>query len=214
MTPSQGIRKAFTGEHVLNYDQKSKKANWLDPDIVFGLAYRHVEPGQTILDLGIGTGLSSSLFHEAGLEVVGMDFSCEMLEMCRGKGFAAELVEHDASVAPYPFSDQSAHHAVCTGLMHLFADLGMIFGEVARVMRPGGVFAFVVAHPGGKREKQWIMGGCAKHQGKVPFHVHSEASVDALSHEYGFEPVTSLRFLSSSIGNQEMSYRACVLRKL
>ncbi len=85
MNKKTTVRKAFTGDHVQQYDQKTLQANWLDPDIVFGLAYRYITPGESILDVGIGTGLSSILFHRAGLEVHGLDFSSEMLEVCAQK---------------------------------------------------------------------------------------------------------------------------------
>ncbi len=85
MTTNTKVRRAFTGDHVQQYDMKSQKANWLDPEIVFGLAYQDTAPGETILDVGIGTGLASVLFHKAGLRVKGMDFSSEMLEVCRKK---------------------------------------------------------------------------------------------------------------------------------
>ncbi len=40
MTTNTKVRRAFTGDHVQQYDMKSQKANWLDPEIVFGLAYQ------------------------------------------------------------------------------------------------------------------------------------------------------------------------------
>jgi SAM-dependent methyltransferase len=214
MTESR-VRKAFTGDHVLNYDRKSQKANWLDPQIVFGLAYEHVNPGESILDVGIGTGLSSYLFHRAGLDVAGMDFSTEMLAVCREKGFASRLVEHDVSVAPYPFDGGSVHHAVCTGVTHLFPELDIMFHEVARIMKSGGVFVFVVALRNDDEPVAQAVGGhdgcpCP---GRGVFYCHSPAVLEVLSGRCGFAPVTSLRFMSASIGGRERSYQACVVRK-
>lgn len=207
------VRKAFTGDHVLQYDVKSQQANWLDPEIVFGLAYRHVTPGDTILDLGIGTGLSSILFHKAGLRVSGMDFSSEMLEVCRKKSFTSDLAEHDVSVSPYPFADESVNHAVCTGLMHLFGELDVIFSEIARIMKRGGVFAFVVAHPDNEDSSKSIVSRCNNRTG-VSFHFHSPSAMKELTVRYGFELINTLHFTSSSIGKREIEYRACIARKL
>ncbi|WP_319468679.1 class I SAM-dependent methyltransferase [uncultured Pseudodesulfovibrio sp.] len=213
MTTNTKVRRAFTGDHVQQYDMKSQKANWLDPEIVFGLAYRDTAPGETILDVGIGTGLASVLFHKAGLRVKGMDFSSEMLGICRQKSFASELAEHDVSVSPYPFADESVHHAVCTGVMHLFSDLDVIFSEVSRIMKKGGVFAFVVAHQddGDSGERPFHGRTCRP---GVTFHFHSPSSLNRLGERCGFEPVRSLRFTSASIGRREMEYRACVVRKV
>ncbi len=214
MTTHAGIRKTFTGDHVLQYDQKSQQANWLDPDVVFGLAYRYVRPGESILDVGIGTGLSSALFHDAGLRVSGLDFSTEMLEICRAKAIAQDLKEHDLAVAPYPLADGSVDHAVCTGVTHLFEDLGVIFAETARIMKSGGIFAFVVAHPEPGGENKQAIGCCKELPEKALFHFHSESSMDKVYGQCGFKLVNSLRFISASIGRRERTFRACVAQKL
>jgi 2-polyprenyl-3-methyl-5-hydroxy-6-metoxy-1,4-benzoquinol methylase len=67
------------------YDQTAKATGWIAPQVAFGMLYEYVEAGQSLLDLGIGTGLSSVLFRRAGLRVSGMDADPEMIEVCRWK---------------------------------------------------------------------------------------------------------------------------------
>ncbi len=55
-------------------------------------------PGQVILDIEIGTGLSSALFYRAGLKVEGMDVSDTTIEACRKKRGAARLVRQYRTV--------------------------------------------------------------------------------------------------------------------
>ena len=52
------------------YDKLSKAHNYWAPEALFGLSYEHENPGQTLLDIGIGTGQSSLLHYKAGLKVV------------------------------------------------------------------------------------------------------------------------------------------------
>ncbi len=69
------------------YDEEAEATGWYGPEVAFGLAFKYLRPGQSILDLGIGTGLAAVLFRQAGLKVYGMDVAPEMLDACRGKGF-------------------------------------------------------------------------------------------------------------------------------
>ena len=69
------------------YDRKAEEYNWRGPEIIFGLAYPYTNQGESLLDMGIGTGLSSEPFAGAGLKVYGMDISEKMLDICRDKGF-------------------------------------------------------------------------------------------------------------------------------
>ncbi|MBX7193980.1 MAG: class I SAM-dependent methyltransferase [Sandaracinaceae bacterium] len=124
------------------YDATSAAIGNHAHEILFGLAYAHLHPGERVLDVGIGSGLAAELFHRAGLVVEGLDVSDGMLETCRGKHVAERLVVHDVGVRPWPFADASFDHVVACGLLHFFRDLDPLLDEMARVVRPGGLVAF------------------------------------------------------------------------
>ena len=212
MTKNVTIKKPFSGEHAAQYDQRAGQAGWLDPDVLFGLAFRHVYPGETLLDVGIGTGLASVLFHKAGLKVIGLDRSSEMLAICRQKGFAAELLEQDVAVPPYPLADGAVDHAVCSGLLHAFADLSLIFGEVGRVVKKDGVFAFVVPRSDAGKVEEWRVEGRDGYPSAILYR-HSLSSIAGLVDCAGFELVQSLRFTASVIGRREGHFLACLAQK-
>jgi len=193
---------------VAAYDDEAEASGWFGPEVTFGLAYKHVRVGQSILDIGIGTGLGSVLFCKAGLKVHGMDISPKMLEACRSKGLTA-LQLHDLSNPPYPYDSESMDHAVCTGVLIFFRDLSPVFKETARILRKGGLFAFVV----GDRAE------CEAHEVKVePEHTKSERTVTMYRHspkqinnwlkKYGFELVRNLAFTVFMDRERTMSMRA------
>lgn len=125
------------------YDAMALATRWQGPAIAFNLASPYIFPGQTILDLGIGTGLSAKLYLKHGLRVIGLDISHEMLEFCRKKCFASEFVCHDLNITPYPFDSESCDHVISTGVFQFFKDLEVIFREVNRVHKNGGMFIFI-----------------------------------------------------------------------
>jgi len=127
------------------YDEQAKEFESHGHDILFGLCYEYINSGDSILDLGIGTGLSSANFAKAGLSVTGLDGSSGMLEECRKKGFATELKQYDITGVPFPYPENSFSHVICCGVFHFFGDLVPIIEEVCRILKPGGVFAFATA---------------------------------------------------------------------
>lgn len=102
-----------------------------------------ITPGDKLLDLGIGTGLCSALFFKQGLEIYGLDSSDDMLAKCRQKGIATELRKWDLQDTPLPYADAQFDLIVSGGVFHFFEDLQPIFKEVARIIKPHGIFAFI-----------------------------------------------------------------------
>lgn len=51
------------------YDRLAKEQSWFGPKVWFGLCYEFMKPGDSLLDIGIGTGLSSLPLHKAGLQI-------------------------------------------------------------------------------------------------------------------------------------------------
>jgi hypothetical protein len=41
------------------YDDEAEATGWFGPEVAFGLMYKYIQPGQPVLDIGIGTDLGS-----------------------------------------------------------------------------------------------------------------------------------------------------------
>ncbi len=100
-------------------------------------------PGRgTCLEVGCGTGVYAAEVRELGWTPIGVDLSAGMLAYARdrlpvARGDATRLPVRDAAVdavvAVMVHTDMPAYPAVLT--------------EIARVLRPGGVFVHVGVHP-------------------------------------------------------------------
>jgi ubiquinone/menaquinone biosynthesis C-methylase UbiE len=208
------IKKIFSADHARQYDQKVIASKWLDPAIVFGLAFKFVSPGDRLLDVGIGTGVSSELFHKAGLKIHGIDFSPEMLSRCRAKQISVDLIEHDLSKTPYPLSADSMDHAVCTGVTHLFEDMRPIFRELSRILKVDGIFAFVVADcDDGESRVKKVDPKRHSHAKKVSIYCYSPTHIEKILDSCGFKKLVDLKFWASAIGNRPGRYKAYVVQK-
>lgn len=104
-------------------------------------------PGDRVLDLGIGPGVSGIELLRASprTRVVGIDASSTMLRRARANGAAAgvslALVRGDA--ACLPFGDATYDGATGHSFLYLLRDGERVLREVHRVVRPGGAVAFL-----------------------------------------------------------------------
>ena len=102
--------------------------------------------GAAVLELGCGTGLNTEWLVEAGAEVTGLEFSEGMLARARERVPGARLLAHDIT-RPLPLPDSAFQLVVETLVLEHIADLGPVFGETARVLKPGGLFYLAEYHP-------------------------------------------------------------------
>lgn len=107
-----------------------------------------LHPGERVVDVGSGAGFDTVL---AALQVgpsgrvIGIDMTVEML--AKARAIAAELgldnVEYREGLAEaLPVEDGWADVVISNGVINLCADKRAVFGEIRRVLRPGGRLQF------------------------------------------------------------------------
>jgi len=198
---------AKVDDNAEEYDRLAADYAWYGNDIVFGLTYEYTKKGETLLDLGIGTGLSSIRFSQAGLKIYGCDRSDEMLAVCKKKGFAEELKILDINKMSY--ENNSFDHVICIGVLHFFKDIGNIIDECYRILRKNGTFSFTVEDNEGEISERIDKDS----GGKV--HSHGEIYIKRLVDKHNFELLKKQRFLAVNNPEHDEGYyhTAYVLRK-
>lgn len=127
------------------YDEYVFERSWTGPEKIFDLLKPFIAKDQKMLDIGIGTGLSSIKFHNEGVKIFGIDGSREMLKQCEKKGFAEELKLCDIVVEELPFKNQKFDFVISYAVFHISGYIETIFKQVGDYLEAGGIFLFSVA---------------------------------------------------------------------
>jgi ubiquinone/menaquinone biosynthesis C-methylase UbiE len=104
--------------------------------------------GLEVLDLGCGTGRHALWLAAAGARVTAVDFSEGMLNEARRKPGASgvRFLVHDLH-QPLPFAAAAFDRIVSGLVLEHLSDLGAVFAEARRVLRPGGGAVVSAMHP-------------------------------------------------------------------
>jgi ubiquinone/menaquinone biosynthesis C-methylase UbiE len=132
------------------YDAKRKVPefsfwnNYLDIPAVLKLLGK-VPRGQTVLDMGCGTGLFTRKLAARGVNVIGLDYSTSMIAIASGRMPPGKLIVGDS--CRLPIGSEAFDIVVSNLLIHYLKDLRPVFGEVNRILGPKGQFIFTFHHP-------------------------------------------------------------------
>ena len=94
------------------------------------------QPGEKVLDLGAGTGVSTAELARSGAFVVGVDISLGMLAVGRRARPDVRLVAGDALCLP--FADGTFDAVTASFVIRNVANTPAALRELARVTKPGG----------------------------------------------------------------------------
>ncbi len=106
---------------------------------------RHIDwAGKAVLDLGCAGGFMAEALAERGAQVTGIDPAREAIAAARTHAAGAGLeIRYDIGVGEaLPYEDGAFDAVVCVDVLEHVADLQKTLHEVARVLRPGGLFFY------------------------------------------------------------------------
>lgn len=93
-------------------------------------------PGQKVLDVAAGTGVSSEPFADAGVDVIAADLSEGMLDV--GRRRRPDMTFVQADVTALPFGDDAFDAVTMSYGLRNVADYPKALSEIYRVLKPGG----------------------------------------------------------------------------
>ncbi len=108
------------------------------------VAVAELREGETVLDLGSGGGIDVLLSgRRVGPDgrAIGVDMTDEMLELARrnaAEAGASNVEFRKGTIEALPVADASVDVVISNCVINLASDKRAVFGEIARVLRPGG----------------------------------------------------------------------------
>jgi demethylmenaquinone methyltransferase / 2-methoxy-6-polyprenyl-1,4-benzoquinol methylase len=129
------------------FDETSSQYDWANAVFFFGTGARYrrraliaagLKPGMRVLDVAVGTGTVAEAAQHIlgnGAVIVGLDISSGMLQTARRR-LNISLIQ--ASAESLPLADTCIDFIVMGYALRHVSDLGVVFREFHRVLRPGG----------------------------------------------------------------------------
>lgn len=170
-------------------------------DVIFGAVLQpgrravlealNLKPGDRVLEVGVGTGISLPLYPR-DVRIAGIDVSLEMLEKARARVARAKLsnvealLEMDAEAMAFP--DASFDKVVAMYVVSVVPRPEKLLEELHRVCRPDGDI-FIVNH----------------FQSENPIVGRLERALAGFSSQIGFNPDLDLRQLVPTAQNGDVS---------
>lgn len=145
--------------------------------------------GLDVLEAGCGTGLRTAWLAERARSVLALDLSEGMLEVARARVASprVDFRRHDLT-EPWPAADASFDLVVDSLVLEHIPDLGFVFREAARVLRPGGRMLVCELHPArqraGRQAEFTAPGGEVE---RVPAFLHEEGEYRDAARAAGLE---------------------------
>ena len=110
-------------------------------DIAVAHVLSIVNPDSQVLDLGCGAGPVISELRRHAVNVVGIDYSEDMLEHARSRLRSQALDESgllQGDCRDTPYSGASFDVVVCLGVISYLEDYDPVLDEIDRLLKPGG----------------------------------------------------------------------------
>ena len=114
------------------------------PVSLWGLKHLNIKSDDIVLDVGCGGGMNVKRMAENAKKVYGIDYSIESVKL--SKEVNERLINEgkveirEGNVKSLPFEDNTFDIVTAFETVYFWPDIEKCFGEVKRVLKPGGIF--------------------------------------------------------------------------
>jgi 2-polyprenyl-3-methyl-5-hydroxy-6-metoxy-1,4-benzoquinol methylase len=147
--------RAAWNENAAFWDQRMGEGNDFVEVLVWPATERllQLRPGERVLDIACGNGLTSRRLAAMGAQVVAFDFAEQMIAhaLQRTKehtdSIQYQVLDATNEAALLALGERQFDAALCNMALFDMAEIEPLMRALARLLRPGGRFVFSVIHP-------------------------------------------------------------------
>jgi ubiquinone/menaquinone biosynthesis C-methylase UbiE len=151
---SEETRDAWN-QNAVFWDERMGEGNDFVEVLIWPATERllQLQPGERVLDVACGNGLTSRRLAAMGAEVVAFDFAEEMIALARERTktnvdrisyYVLDATDESRLLA---LGERSFDAALCNMALFDIAEIRPLFCALARLLRPGRCFVFSAIHP-------------------------------------------------------------------
>lgn len=137
------------------WDERMGEGNDFVELLIWPVSQRFLDlsPGERVLDIACGNGLTSRRMAALGAEVIASDFSEQMIKHAKSRTITdlnqiqylvVDATNYDALLA---LGEGTFDAALCNMALFDMAEIDPLMRALVRLIRPGGRFVFSVIHP-------------------------------------------------------------------
>ncbi len=140
--------------------------------------------------------MSATGFYTLGLDVYGLDYSNEMLEVCRQKDITVDLKQLDLNDTPWPYPTDFFDHISANAILYFIERVDNLFEEISRIIKDKGIWAFIIEENIDPSKPKII----EKPRGKngLITYKHSQFYILDLIKENGFTLLKKIEFIAEN----------------
>ena len=114
------------------------------PVALWGLKHLDIKSDDIVLDVGCGGGININRMAKSAKKVYGVDYSKESVKVSkdvnRQEIYDDKVEVLQGDVQSLPFEDESFDIVTAFETVYFWPNIEKCFGEVKRVLKPGGIF--------------------------------------------------------------------------
>ncbi len=160
--------------NALYWDEKMGEGNDFVNILLWPAILRllNPKPGQRILDIATGNGLTARRLASLGVSVVAFDFSSELIKVAQSKPnlesrISYHILDATDESALLALGEKTFDSALCNMALFDMANIEPLFHALPKLLKPGGCFIFSLCHPAFNNSSSIHIGEERDNEGKI-----------------------------------------------